>query len=139
MTPAPLCNSAATTWRGVNDMKHDFSVGDDGTRSSGTLARNAAPTDAIHVKGSGHPDFMLSLARGVHVARALARRKNPSTVSQLSLETGLSRSVVRRCLYTLTTLGLADRNDRGHFFLSAHIQWDADATRDRWPRTLGNA
>ena len=99
--------------------------------------------DAVPALGQAklpqHPDFMLSLARGVQVARALARRKNPSTVSQLSLETGLSRSVVRRCLYTLTEIGLAGRNDRRHFFLSAHIHWVADAPRDRWPRTLGNA
>lgn len=96
--------------------------------------------DEVITRGrNGHPDFMLSLARGVQVARALARRKNPSTVSQLSLETGLSRSVVRRCLYTLTEIGLADRNDQRRFLLSAHIHWIADGPRDRQPQTIGNA
>lgn len=103
------------------------------------MKREEAIDDVVNRRGKGHPDFMLSLARGLQVARALARRKNPSTVSQLSLETGLSRSVVRRCLYTLTEVGVADRNEQRHFFLSAHIHWVADAPRDRWPRTLGNA
>jgi IclR family pca regulon transcriptional regulator len=118
-------------------MKREES-GEVGNRCGSVNPGEAVPTGA-QARGTGHPDFMLSLARGVQVARALARRKNPSTVSQLSLETGLSRSVVRRCLYTLTEIGLADRNDRRHFFLSAHIQWVADAPRGRWPRTLGNA
>jgi DNA-binding IclR family transcriptional regulator len=82
---------------------------------------------------------MVSLARGLQVTRALARRKHPSTVSQLSLETGLARSVVRRCLYTLTEIGLADRSDRRRFFLSAHIKWLADGPPERWPRTVDNA
>ena len=69
----------------------------------------------------------------------MARRKHPSTVSQLSLETGLARSVVRRCLYTLTEIGLADRSDRRRFLLSPHIRWLADGPPDRWPRTLDNA
>jgi hypothetical protein len=108
-------------------------------RSEAVTSNARVGMNATRAGGSGHPDFMLSLARGLQVARALARRKNPSTVSQLSLETGLSRSVVRRCLYTLTEVGLAGRDDRRHFFLSTHIQWLADAPRDRWPRTLGNA
>jgi len=72
---------------------------------------------------SGDPDFMLSLARGLQVTRALARRKRPSTVSQISLETGLSRSVVRRCLYTLTQVGLAERDSRRHFLFCGHAAW----------------
>jgi hypothetical protein len=119
-------------------MKREGTIGHPSNRGDKAISRDAAP-DSARLGGQRHPDFMLSLARGVQVARALARRKNPSTVSQLSLETGLSRSVVRRCLYTLTEIGLAGRNDRRHFFLSAHIQSVADAPRDRWPRTLGNA
>jgi hypothetical protein len=72
---------------------------------------------------SGDPDFMLSLARGLQVTRALARRKRPSTVSQISLETGLSRSVVRRCLYTLTQVGLVQRDSRRHFIFCGHASW----------------
>jgi hypothetical protein len=122
-------------------MKREELIGDEGSRRDKADSQDAAPVDTAQARGPGHPDFMLSLARGVQVARALARRKNPSTVSQLSLETGLSRSVVRRCLYTLTEIGLADRNDRRHFFLSAHIQWvtDTPRDRDRRPRTLGHA
>lgn len=120
-------------------MKREADIGDAGNRNGRVDPDEAVPTVTEQARRSLHPDFMLSLARGLQVAQALARRKHPSTVSQLSLETGLSRSVVRRCLYTLTEVGVADRNDRRHFFLSAHIQWVADAPRDRWPRTLGNA
>jgi IclR family pca regulon transcriptional regulator len=69
------------------------------------------------------PNFMMSLARGLQVAQALSWRKRPSTVSQISTDTGLSRAVVRRCLYTLTQLGCAGCNDRRRFFLIPEALW----------------
>jgi IclR family pca regulon transcriptional regulator len=65
---------------------------------------------------SGDPDFMTSLARGLLVMQILSSRKRPSTISQLSHETGLSRAVVRRCLHTLLVLGCAGC-ERHHFFV----------------------
>ena len=65
---------------------------------------------------SGDPDFMTSLARGLLVMQILSSRKRPSTISQLSHETGLSRAVVRRCLHTLLILGCAGC-ERHHFFV----------------------
>ena len=65
----------------------------------------------------GDPSFMTSLARGLTVIQAFSDRKLQPTISQLSQQTGLSRAAVRRCLYTLTKLGFAGSDSRGHFFL----------------------
>src|SRR5688572_30754345 len=107
MTSARLCNALHDPGGGGTNMKRDEAISDAGRRREAVASGEGVPMSASRAAGSGHPDFMLSLARGLQVARALARRKNPSTVSQLSLETGLSRSVVRRCHYTLTEVGLA--------------------------------
>lgn len=55
----------------------------------------------------GDPNFMRSLARGLLVITAFADRKTPMTIAELARITKLDRSVVRRCLYTLTQLGFA--------------------------------
>src|SRR5258707_11650855 len=49
----------------------------------------------------GDPDFMTSLARGLHVIRAFAGVDRRLTIADVSRATGLTRAVVRRCLYTL--------------------------------------
>src|SRR6266581_2946729 len=73
------------------------------------------PTFALDASAhTGDPNFMMSLARGLQVIQALAARKRPSTISQLSTETGLSRAVVRRCLHTLTHLGCTGCDDHHH-------------------------
>jgi IclR family transcriptional regulator, pca regulon regulatory protein len=69
----------------------------------------------------GDPNFMTSLARGVAVIQAFSHATSFLTVSQLSKVTGLSRAAVRRCLYTLSKLGLADSEDGRHFTLLPRI------------------
>jgi IclR family pca regulon transcriptional regulator len=105
------------------------------------VSSSAGRSVATGVRREGDPDFMLSLARGLQVVRALARRKFPATVSQLSLDTGLSRSVVRRCLYTLIAIGFAHRDERRHFVLSVHHEshlFLASAGDSRDPVARGN-
>lgn len=55
------------------------------------------------------PDFMVSLARGLSVIRALGDGQRPMSVADVSTATGLSRAASRRCLHTLTVLGYAHR------------------------------
>lgn len=61
---------------------------------------------------SGDPLFMTSLARGLHVIRALLEAGDRQTIAELSRATGLHRAVVRRCLYTLGELGYASKEGR---------------------------
>ena len=69
----------------------------------------------------GDPNFMTSLARGLAVIQGFSHATSLLTVSQLSQATGLSRAAVRRCLYTLKKLGLADSEDGRHFTLLPRI------------------
>jgi IclR family pca regulon transcriptional regulator len=68
----------------------------------------------------GDPDFMTSLARGLHVIRAFAGTDRRLTIADVSRATGLTRAVVRRCLYTLRELGYAATDGR-LFFLQPRI------------------
>lgn len=63
----------------------------------------------------GDPDFMTSLARGLHVIRAFAGVDRRLTIADVSRATGLTRAVVRRCLYTLKELGYASTDGRLYF------------------------
>jgi IclR family transcriptional regulator, pca regulon regulatory protein len=63
----------------------------------------------------GDPDFMTSLARGLHVIRAFAGVDRRLTIADVSRATGLTRAVVRRCLYTLKELGYAGTDGRMYF------------------------
>ncbi len=60
----------------------------------------------------GDPDFMLTLARGLHVIRAFGERRNPQTAADLSRRAGLPRAVTQRCLHTLIVLGYAEQQGR---------------------------
>jgi len=60
----------------------------------------------------GDPDFMTSLARGLHVIRAFSGIDRRLTIADVSRATGLTRAVVRRCLYTLRELGYAATDGR---------------------------
>jgi IclR family pca regulon transcriptional regulator len=60
----------------------------------------------------GDPDYMLTLARGLHVIRAFGTRRHPQTAAELSRRAGLPRAVVQRCLHTLILLGIAERQGR---------------------------
>lgn len=70
---------------------------------------------------SGDPNFMTSLARGLAVIEAFTQRTRHFSISQLGVQTGLSRAAVRRCLYTLTKLGFAGSDDGRHFFLRPRV------------------
>ena len=60
----------------------------------------------------GDPDYMLTLARGLHVIRAFGTRRHPQTAAELSRRAGLPRAVVQRCLHTLILLGMAEQHGR---------------------------
>jgi IclR family pca regulon transcriptional regulator len=60
----------------------------------------------------GDPDFMTSLARGLHVIRAFCGVDRRLTIADASRATGLTRAVVRRCLYTLRELGYVATDGR---------------------------
>jgi IclR family pca regulon transcriptional regulator len=66
-------------------------------------------------------DFMTSLARGLSVMQAFSEHKRQLTVSQISVQTGISRAAVRRCLHTLVKLGFAGSHDQKHFFLCPKV------------------
>ncbi|MEM8946449.1 MAG: IclR family transcriptional regulator C-terminal domain-containing protein [Planctomycetota bacterium] len=63
-----------------------------------------------HLFRSGDPDYMTSLARGLEVMHAFNGATSGLTMSEISVTTGLSRAVVRRCLYTLQELGYVRSN-----------------------------
>ena len=60
----------------------------------------------------GDPDYMLTLARGLHVIRAFGTRRHPQTAAELSRRAALPRAVVQRCLHTLILLGIAEQHGR---------------------------
>ena len=64
---------------------------------------------------AGDPDFMTSLARGLHVIRAFAGTDRRLSIADVSRATGLTRAVVRRCLYTLRELGYAAMDGHAYF------------------------
>lgn len=79
-----------------------------------------SPPDRAALYRAGDPDFMTSLARGLHVIRAFAGVDRRLTIADVSRATGLTRAVVRRCLYTLRELGYA-ANDGRAFYLQPRI------------------
>ena len=82
----------------------------------------AAPTAAEEIEAmSGDPNFMTSLARGLAVIRGFTQQKRNLTISQLSHRTGIPRAAVRRCLYTLSRLGLVGSEDGKSFSLRPKI------------------
>lgn len=61
----------------------------------------------------GDPNFMNSLARGLAVLSAFSENSTALKMTHLSDRTGLSRAVVRRCLYTLEQLGYVRKSTDG--------------------------
>jgi IclR family transcriptional regulator, pca regulon regulatory protein len=91
-------------------------------RSDSLGSAAASSTPAAHITAlSGDPNFMTSLARGLAVIEAFSQHKRHLSISQLAARTGLSRAAVRRCLYTLTKLGLAGSDDGRYFFLRPRV------------------
>ena len=88
---------------------------------------------------SGDPNFMTSLARGLAVIRGFTQQKRSLTISQLSQRTGIPRAAVRRCLYTLSRLGLVGSEDGKNFALRPKILGSATRTcrrpHSRFPRS----
>ena len=81
-----------------------------------------APSAAEEIElMSGDPNFMTSLARGLAVIRGFTQQKRSLTISQLSQRTGIPRAAVRRCLYTLSRLGLVGSEDGKTFSLRPKI------------------
>ena len=84
-------------------------------KTSGTFiaprATAAADPNELLYRG-GDPDFMTSLARGLHVIRAFSGVDRRLTIADASRATGLTRAVVRRCLYTLRELGYVATDGR---------------------------
>ncbi len=81
-------------------------------------------------EGTGDPDFMTSLARGLSVIRAFSQQDRYRTIAQISVQTGITRAAVRRCLHTLQRLGYVTVSERryslrpkilslGHAYLSS--------------------
>src|SRR5579862_9610361 len=88
------------------------------SKSSGTFTapdgESARDPRAALYRG-GDPDFVTSLARGLHVIRAFSGVDRRLTIADVSRATGLPRAVVRRCLYTLRELGYAATDGRTYF------------------------
>jgi IclR family pca regulon transcriptional regulator len=71
----------------------------------------ASENEEIQSVAKRDPNFMLSLARGLEVLNAFTPQRQRLTISQLSQKTHISRAAVRRCLYTLATLGMVHSPD----------------------------
>jgi IclR family transcriptional regulator, pca regulon regulatory protein len=110
-----------------------------------------APDPRAALYRGGDPDFMTSLARGLHVIRAFSGVDRRLTIADVSRATGLTRAVARRCLYTLRELGYADTDGRsyrlqprilnlGYAYLStAPIPLAAQAMLEELSEQLGEA
>ena len=84
-------------------------------KSSRASPAPRAPSAGAEDEGlnrGGDPDFMTTLARGLHVIRAFSGVDRRLTIADVSRATGLTRAVVRRCLYTLRELGYAGTDGR---------------------------
>ncbi len=69
--------------------------------------------DAKKRAASGYgPDFLEAFARGLRVIGAFGRDKKQLTLSDVARATDLPKPSVRRALYTLTCLGLAESDGR---------------------------
>jgi IclR family pca regulon transcriptional regulator len=67
------------------------------------------------VRHTGDPDFMVSLARGIAVIRAFDEAHLRLTVAEASARSGIPRAAVRRCLYTLQSLGYVGAEGSQYF------------------------
>ena len=87
------------------------------------IAPNAPPvTPALEIRAyAGDPNFMASLARGLAVIRAFTQQRRHLTIAQLSQRTSIPRAAVRRCLYTLSTLGYVGSEDARTYALRPRI------------------
>jgi IclR family pca regulon transcriptional regulator len=129
-----------------------------GAKPAGTRARPAGRAKAPATAASeidamtGDPNFMTSLARGLAVIQGFTQQKRSLTMAQLSHRTGIPRAAVRRCLYTLSRLGLVGSEDGktyslrpkilslGHAYLSSStLAMSAQPLLDRVSERLGES
>src|SRR6185295_3945870 len=69
--------------------------------------------DAEKRAASGYgPDFLEAFARGLRVIEAFGRERRQMTLSEVARATDLPKPSVRRALYTLTCLGMAQSDGR---------------------------
>lgn len=66
------------------------------------------------------PDYVQSLARSLQVLRAFGHELPSPSLSEIAVQTGLSRAVVRRILLTLQHLGYVDSRGRS-FYLTPRV------------------
>jgi IclR family pca regulon transcriptional regulator len=79
-------------------------------------ARKMSLADEIY--RSGDSDYMVSLARGLHVIQVFCDDgRGQLTIADITRISGLPRTVVSRCLYTLQELGFIGRDGRNFFLL----------------------
>ncbi len=79
-------------------------------------ALNKSLADEIY--RSGDSDYMVSLARGLHVIQIFCDDgRGRLTIADITRISGLSRTVISRCLYTLRELGFIGREERKFFLL----------------------
>jgi IclR family pca regulon transcriptional regulator len=74
-----------------------------------------ADTEQSILFRTGDPNFMNSLARGLEVIRAFSDTATGLMMPAISMKTGLSRAVVRRCLYTLEQMGYVSQRADGYY------------------------
>ena len=84
------------------------------------VTQDDTPSNDSLLFRSGDPDFMNSLARGLEVLRAFSGTDGHRTAAQISKHTGLSRAVIRRCLYTLAEAGYVTKAGN-HYHLEAKV------------------
>lgn len=99
------------------DFKKEAHAG----RPPAGLLEQPSPPANLSDAGSGDPNYMTSLARGLAVIQAFSQTQQQLTISQLSARTGFSRAAVRRCLYTLAKLSFAGTDDNRHFYLRPRV------------------
>ena len=120
-------------------------------RPAGRAKAPATPASEIDAM-TGDPNFMTSLARGLAVIQGFTQQKRSLTMAQLSHRTGIPRAAVRRCLYTLSRLGLVGSEDGktyslrpkilslGHAYLSSStLATSAQPLLDRVSERLGES
>ncbi len=110
-TSAALAKKAASIAPAVTELRTGTRCGNEGLFPRGDQLDEFA----------GDPNFMTSLARGILVIQAFSEQKQQLSISQLGRRTGLSRASVRRCLYTLSKLGLAGTDDARNFYLRPRV------------------
>jgi IclR family transcriptional regulator, pca regulon regulatory protein len=88
-------------------------------RTSGRMAKDGRPAEADG-RPSARSDFVQSLDRGLAVIRAFGPDREQLSLSEVAVETGLTRAAARRFLLTLVSLGYV-RSDGRKFSLRPRV------------------